>query len=46
MTIDRSAAVGKRLAQVRVLDPRGEPVRLGALWRERTAVLVFLRHYG
>jgi peroxiredoxin len=34
------------LAQLTVLDERGTSVRLGELWRERTAVLVFLRHFG
>ncbi len=27
-------------------DFRGHSVRLGDLWRDRPAVLVFLRHYG
>ena len=27
-------------------DADGEDVRLGELWAERPAVLVFLRHYG
>lgn len=27
-------------------DFRGAPVRLGDLWHDRPAVLVFLRHYG
>ena len=39
-------AVGTALAGVAVLDPQGQAVRLGDLWRERAAVLVFLRHYG
>lgn len=34
------------LAPLTVLDAAGEPVRLGTLWRDKTAVLVFLRHFG
>jgi AhpC/TSA antioxidant enzyme len=29
-----------------VFDPEGRAVRLGALWADRTAVLVFVRHFG
>ena len=29
-----------------VLDERGAPVRLETLWRTRSAVLVFVRHFG
>jgi hypothetical protein len=34
------------LADVILRDQDGEEVRLGDLWRERPAVLVWLRHYG
>ena len=34
------------LAQVSVKDVEGRDVRLGDLWRDKPAVLVFLRHYG
>ena len=34
------------LADIVLQDHRGEEVRLGDLWREQPAVLVFLRHYG
>jgi hypothetical protein len=34
------------LAAVTVKDADGHDVRLGDLWREKPAVLVFLRHYG
>ncbi len=34
------------LGAVTVKDVDGRDVRLGDLWRERPAVLVFLRHYG
>jgi len=34
------------LAPLVLPDAGGEPVRLGSLWEERPAVVVFLRHYG
>ena len=34
------------LADLIVKDTEGREVRLGDLWRERPAVLVFVRHYG
>ena len=34
------------LADIVLQDSNGEEVRLGSLWEERPAVLVFLRHYG
>jgi hypothetical protein len=34
------------LADLAVKDVEGQDVRLGDLWRDRPAVLVFLRHYG
>ena len=34
------------LADIRLPDPDGETHRLGDLWAEAPAVLVFLRHYG
>jgi len=34
------------LADCRVTDLSGAPVRLGDEWRERPAVVVWLRHYG
>jgi len=36
----------KALGAVTVKDVEGQDVRLGELWRERPAVLVFVRHYG
>jgi hypothetical protein len=35
-----------RLADIRLPDADGPEVRLGSLWGETPAVLVFLRHYG
>ena len=34
------------LARVTVQDEHGATVELGSLWRERPAVLVFIRHFG
>ncbi len=34
------------LASLTLPDTEDRPVRLGSLWAERPAVLVFLRHYG
>jgi hypothetical protein len=38
--------VAERLRAVRVLDPEGAPHRLADEWRDRAAVLVFIRHFG
>jgi hypothetical protein len=35
-----------RLAPISLPDTDGRPVRLGSLWADASAVLVFLRHYG
>ena len=34
------------LADITLEDHEGKPVRLGDLWRDRPAALVWLRHYG
>ena len=34
------------MAKLTVLDERGNAVELGTFWRDRTAVLVFTRHFG
>ena len=34
------------LATMTVLDEGGTAVELGPLWRDRAAVLVFVRHFG
>jgi hypothetical protein len=36
----------ERLADTVLPDQDGRDVRLGDLWRERPAALVWLRHYG
>jgi hypothetical protein len=34
------------LAEISLLDHDGREVRLGDLWKDRPAALVWLRHYG
>ena len=34
------------LAPMTVLDEQGGKVPLGTLWRDKTAVLAFVRHFG
>ena len=34
------------LADLEVLDPRGEGVKLADVWREQPAVIAFVRHFG
>ena len=36
----------EQLAAQVVIDPDGAEQRLGDLWAERPAVLLFLRHFG
>jgi hypothetical protein len=38
--------VDPRLSEVVLQDSGGRPVRLGSLWTERPAALVFVRHFG
>ena len=35
-----------KLAEIVLADHDGADVRLGTLWEDRLAVLVWLRHYG
>jgi hypothetical protein len=35
-----------KLAEVTVKDSLERPVRLGSLWKDRPAALVFVRHFG
>jgi hypothetical protein len=35
-----------RLSPIELEDIDGERIRLGALWQDRTVVLVFIRHFG
>ncbi len=34
------------LAKLTVLDEAGKTIELGTLWRDHTAILVFVRHFG
>lgn len=34
------------LSDLRLPDASGAEIRLGSLWEENPAVIVFLRHYG
>ena len=38
--------VDPKLGEVVVKDAEGRSVRLGSLWTERPAALVFVRHFG
>jgi ribosomal protein L30E len=35
-----------KLANIELLDWQGTSVKLGDLWREKSIVLVFIRHFG
>jgi len=35
-----------RLASIEILDDQGNPVTVGSAWRDRPALLVFIRHFG
>ena len=39
-------SLNSRLSMIVLPDADGREVRLGSLWLEQPAVLVFLRHYG
>jgi hypothetical protein len=41
-----STSLSAALAPIVLPDTDGREVRLGSLWQERPAVVVFLRHYG
>jgi hypothetical protein len=41
-----AAPLAARLAPIVLPDADGRPVRLGSLWADTPAVVVFLRHYG
>ena len=38
--------VDPKLADVTLKDREERPVRLGSLWQDRPAALVFVRHFG
>lgn len=35
-----------RLADIELPNPDFDVIRLGSLWEDRPAVVIFLRHYG
>jgi hypothetical protein len=39
-------AISAKLANIVLAEAAGGEVRLGSLWEENPAVVVFLRHYG
>jgi hypothetical protein len=41
-----SETLSQRLADIVLPDAFGKTIRLGSLWENNPAVLVFLRHYG
>lgn len=34
------------LAKLTVLDEQSQSIEVGSLWRDKTAILVFVRHFG
>jgi hypothetical protein len=38
--------IDPQLAALEVKDPEGNPVRIGSLWEQQPAVLVWVRHFG
>jgi hypothetical protein len=40
------SSFAERLAPIVLPDAAGAEVRLGSLWEQNPAVVVFLRHYG
>ena len=38
--------VDSALSDVEVKDTDGNPVRLGSLWADRPAVVIWVRHFG
>jgi hypothetical protein len=41
-----AASFSSKLARLTLPDADGRAVRLGSLWADTPAVVVFLRHYG
>lgn len=39
-------SLAEQLAPLTVLDTEKNAVTLGGLWKDKAAVLVFVRHYG
>ena len=45
-SVAMSDTLSAALSGITLPDTEGNEVRLGSLWQEAPAVLVFLRHYG
>ncbi len=41
-----SESLSSKLARLTLPDVDSRPVRLGSLWADAPAVVIFLRHYG
>jgi hypothetical protein len=41
-----ASTLSEALADISLPDTDGREVRLGSLWEQNPAVVVFLRHYG
>jgi hypothetical protein len=46
MATSRAPADTAAIEDIELLDVNNDPVRLGSLWEDGPAVLVWLRHYG
>ena len=46
MATRRAPGDAAAIENIELLDTDGNPVRLGSLWEDGPAVLVWLRHYG
>lgn len=44
--VTAAMADARDLAPLRVLDEHGAELPLGSLWRDRTAVIALVRHFG
>jgi hypothetical protein len=44
--VEEAVDVAHVLAPIQARDLDDEPVRMGTLWEDRPAVLLFLRHFG
>jgi hypothetical protein len=40
------ANIAQALANIELVDDGGQPVTVGSAWKERPALLVFIRHFG
>lgn len=44
--VPMNASFSSKLSGMTLPDVDGKPVKLGSLWANQSAVVVFLRHYG